>query len=511
MHAPQSSCDTDGVVGVCQTRTMALTTTDGPGGVPDPLAAGAAGETFLRGGALRAVAYVAGITTSIAVLPFVTRHLHSANYGHYVVVTSLLLIVAVLTEGGITNLGVREFATAPDTERREFMRTVIGMRIALSALGGVGAIAFALIAAYPTVVVEGTAIAALTLVLANLQVTLTIPLTATLRLHWLAALDFVGPLVTALGLGALVVADSPLLPFFCAAVLSAVVLLALTVALVHHQIDLRPAFSVARWRPLLRDTIVFASATALVGVYFQVVIVAMSVLTNANQTGVFSLAFRILSVVNGISVVLAGSAFPILLHAARDDRERLRYATTRLLEGTLLFGGWLSLLVLAAAPFAVHVIGGGSDYAGAATDLRILAPGIIATYVVAVLAITLLSLREYRLLIATGAGMVVLAIVLCAILIPADGARGAAITTLTLELVLASAYSVALAIGHPDLRPQLGLVARIAAALAVGFLAALLVPVSSVPAALIGTAALAVAALALRAIPVELLNALRSG
>ena len=171
---------------------------------------------------------------------------------------------------------------------------------------------------------------------------------------------------------------APLLPFFTAAVISSAVLLALTVALVRRQVSLRPAFSPARWRALLRDSFVFAAATALVGVYFQVVVVAMSVLTTATQTGVFSLAFRILSVVNGLPGLLVGSAFPILLHAAREDRDRLRYVTGRLLEGNLLLGGWLSLLVVAGAPFAVQVIGG-PGYPGAATVLRILGPGVIAT------------------------------------------------------------------------------------------------------------------------------------
>src|ERR1019366_1929268 len=129
-----------------------------------------AGARFLRGGTLHGFAYVGGITTSVAVLPFVTRHLHRADYGRYVVVTSLMLIVTALTEGGIASLGVREFASAPGPERREFMRSLIGIRIALSALGGAGAIAFALIVGYPQVVVEGTAIAAFGLVLANVQI-----------------------------------------------------------------------------------------------------------------------------------------------------------------------------------------------------------------------------------------------------------------------------------------------------------------------------------------------------
>jgi O-antigen/teichoic acid export membrane protein len=494
---------------------MAPTTEHGPGGpgesvaAPgDPLAAGEAGGRFLRGGALRVCAYVGGITTSIVVLPFVTRHLHRDDYGRYVVVTSLMLIVAALTEGGIASLGVREFAGAPAGEQREFMRSLVGIRIALSAVGGAGAIAFALLVGYPTVVVEGTVIAASGLVLANLQVTLTVPLTAALRLQWLAALDFIVPAVTALGLGLLVVLDAPLLPFFAAAVASYAVSLALTAALVHRQVTLRPAFDFARWRALLRDSVVFAAATALATIYFQVVVVAMSVITTAHQTGVFSLAFRILSVVNGIPVLLVGSAFPILLRAARDDHERLRYALQRLLEGNLLLGGWLSLLVVAGAPFAVHVIGG-SGFPGAATVLRILGAGVIATFIAAVFAITLLSVRAYRLLIGTSIGMIVLAVVLCVLLIPAHGARGAAVVTLTLEIVLACTYGAMVGVTHPELRPDLAPVGRIALALGLGFVAALAVPVSSVPAALIGTATLAVAAVALRAVPVQLLHELR--
>jgi O-antigen/teichoic acid export membrane protein len=180
----------------------------------------------------------------------------------------------------------------------------------------------------------------------------------------------------------------------------------------------------------------------------------------------------------------------------------------RLLEGNLLFGGWLSLLVVAGAPFAVQVIGG-PGYPGAATALRILGAGVIATFLSAIFAVTLLSLRAYRVLIAISTGMVVLAVVLCAILIPADGARGAAVVTLSLEAALACAYATALMAGHPELRPQLAIAGRIAVALALSFGVALAVPVSSALAAAIGTAVLAAAALALRALPPDLLRAAR--
>ena len=474
----------------------------------DILDSPAAGGHFLRGGGLRVIAYAGAVAASIAATPLVTRHLHKLSYGRYVTVTSLLLIVAALTEGGVANLGVREFSGGARDARRELMRSLLGLRIALSVVGGAGAIVFTLLAGYPRVVIEGTVIAALGLVLANLQVTLAVPLAAALRLPWLALLDFVGPVITAVGLVLLVAIGAPLLPFFATAVLAYGVTLAITALLVRDQVGLRPSFALRRWRPLLAQSVVFAAATALGLVYFQVVVIAMSLLTNGAAVGIFSLAFRILSVVNGIPLVLIGSAFPILLRAARDDRARLRYALQRLFEGNLLLGGWLSLLVVAGAPFAVRVMGG-AGYAESGGVLRILGAGVLATFLAAVFAFALLAVRMYRELIAVNAGMVALAVVLCATLIPADGARGAAIATLSLEVVLACAYAAALFSAHRELRPELGLAARTSVALALAFAVELVAPVSSLPAAAVGSVTLAVAVIALRAVPRELAQALR--
>jgi len=43
-----------------------------------------AGGVFLRGGGVRMLAYTGAVTTSIAAMPFVTRHLRPTNFGHYV-------------------------------------------------------------------------------------------------------------------------------------------------------------------------------------------------------------------------------------------------------------------------------------------------------------------------------------------------------------------------------------------------------------------------------------------
>jgi O-antigen/teichoic acid export membrane protein len=474
----------------------------------DILASREAGGRFLRGGGLRVVAYGSGLLVGLASTPLVTRHLGPAGWGHFITVTSLIFIVAALTEGGVGNLGVREFSVGDDSERRAFMSSLIGLRVVLSLLGGLGAVAFTLIAGYSRVLVEGTALASLGLILQALQITLSVPLTARLRLGWLAVNDFAGQLVTAVLMILLVLAGASLLPFYAVTIVAALVTLSLTAKLVRGEISLRPRFSPARWRMLMADSLVYAAATTLGVVYFRIVVIAMSLLASKTQTGYFSLSFRILDIVNGIPWLLVASAFPILARAARDDAERLRYSLQRLFDGSLVVGGFFSLCVIIGAPFAVQVIGG-PKFHPSVVELQIMGAGIVGTFLVAIWAFALLSLRLYRDLIVVNGLVVALAVVLCAVLIPAHEARGAAIVTATLEITLAGAYAAVLGYRRPELRPSLRLVPRVALACAAAFVVAAVLPVHPVIAVFVGSVVMLGGLIALRALPAEFLQALR--
>jgi hypothetical protein len=84
-------------------------------------------------------------------------------------------------------------------------------------------------------------------------------------------------------------------------------------------------------------------------------------------------------------------------------------------------------------------------------------------------------------------GGVAVAAVVGAALIAAHGARGGAVATVLGEAGLAVGFGVALARAHADLRPAVGVLARVLAAAAIGALAALL-PVPSVVQAVVGLA-----------------------
>jgi O-antigen/teichoic acid export membrane protein len=469
-----------------------------------------AGNRFLRGSSLRLGAFAAGLACSLGATPLAVHHLGPVRWGQYATVSALMFVVAAITEGGLGQMGVKELSVGEPAARERFMRDLLGLRIVLTLTGALGALLFSLAVGYAPVVVEGTAIAGAGLLLTNVAGTLALPLAADLRLGWLALTDFLPQLTIAVAMVSLVAAGAGLLPFYAAPVTGGAIALAVTAAVVAGSMPLRPARPARRWRGLIGQTIVYAAATATGSMYFRIVLVATSVLSSKAQTGYYGLAFRILELTTVVPFLIVSSAFPILVRSAWNDHERLRYALQRLLEGSLILGGWFSVCVVIGAPVAIHVLDlGNHSFDPSIGVLRILGTAIPATFLLATFSYALLSLRLYRELLTANAAIVVLAIVLSVTLIPPFGAQGAAIASLALEVVLMSAYVVVLSRSRPEVRPSPAGLERIMLALLLAFGAGVALAHHPVLGVLAATAVLAGALIALRAIPAELLAMLR--
>ena len=443
--------------------------------VDEPLEAGEAGAKVIRGSGTRAAAHVTGILVGLISAPLVVRHLGPVGYGRFLTVTSIIYIVTGITEGGLANVAIRQYATGDRAERSALVSSLQGLRIALCAVGLAGALIFGVAAGYPGVVVAGIALGGAALVINSVQGALNTTLIAGLRLPAVAGVELLRSISTTAVFLILVLLGSGLLGFYFVAGAVALPAYLATAWLVRREISLVPRFDRARWRALLHETALYAAATTLGTVYFQVAVVSMSLLSNGHETGFYAAAFRVIDLANGVPWILAGSVFPVIAYAAGNDLERLRYVVHRTTDGAVLVGGAFAVLIITGAGFGMKVVGG-SAFADSAPVLRILGLGVMATFLVAAWGFVLLSQRRYRELIAANAAALVLAIVLSVILIPAFGAQGGGATTAALELTLATIYGVLLARGEGGLRPRALTLVRVvlAAAAAIGVGAALL-------------------------------------
>src|SRR3712207_672957 len=96
----------------------------------------------VRGGGVRIAGFGAGTLFSLAAAALLTRHLGVAGFGRYQVVISLVTVVGVITDLGMSNLGIREYSQRSGEERDRLMRALLGMRLTLTVVGIGAAVAF---------------------------------------------------------------------------------------------------------------------------------------------------------------------------------------------------------------------------------------------------------------------------------------------------------------------------------------------------------------------------------
>ena len=464
-----------------------------------------AGPAAVRGGALRTGGYVLAVALSAVSAPLLVRHLGVVDFGKYVTVLSVITIVGGVTDAGLTAIGVREYSVRAPGSRERLLRNLLGTRIVLTIVGIGLATAFSAVSGYGGALVFGTFLAGIGLLVQVIQNTLTVPLQTNLRFGAVTAGEVLRQVVQVLLIVVLVVAGASVVPFLATPIPAGLAALALTAWLIRG-VPLRPAFEGEEWRPLIRDTLPFAAATVLSVVYFRVAIVLMSLIATDLETGYFATSYRVVEVLIGVPALLVGAAFPILARAARDDRERLRYALTRLTEVALIGGTLMALTLVLGAEFFMQVIGG--DQADPSVPvLRIQAPALIFTFLAATYQFGLLSLRHHRDLLLVNAAALVTSVVLTIVLVGPHGAQGAAVATLAAEVVLATGSLAFLS--RTDVGAILPPLPVAKVALAAGAaLLVLLLPLPSVAQAAIGSAVYVALLLALRAIPAEVADIL---
>lgn len=465
------------------------------------------GGKVIRGGAIRSVGYVLGLGLGLVSAPLLTRHLGVDDFGRFVTVGSLILIVAIVADAGLTTVGVREYAVRDAEGQRRLMRNLIAVRLVVAVVGGAGAVLFTVVAGYAGVLVAGTALGGVGLIFMMAQHTYVIPLTADLRLGLATLLDLLRQALTVVGVVVLVVAGAELLAFFLIPIPVGIVVLTATALAIRGNVALKPRLEREEWAYLLTETLPAAAASTLASLFYRVAIVMMSLIASAAQTGYFSASFRVVEAFVAVPSLLVGSAYPVLSRAADTDPRRLAHGFQRLFEVSVILGAWIALAMALGAEPIIDVVAG-EAFAPAIPVLQIQGLALGATFLVALFGGTLWVVRAKRQLVIGNVAGVLCAIALTGLLVPLSGAKGAAIAMTAAESLLAVWLGVALLRSHPGLRPSLRIVPRVALALAAA-VAVGLAPLPDVVAVLLASAVYLGVLLLLRAIPAEIWHALR--
>jgi O-antigen/teichoic acid export membrane protein len=464
-----------------------------------------AGGLVVRGGIVRVGGFVGGLAFSLVGVALVSRHLGPVLYGRFQTVVSLTMVVAALTDLGMSALGVREYVQRPPEARARLMRTLLGMRLLLTLLGvGLSTAIIATAEDWGAELIVGTALMGVGLLFTVIQTTVAIPLNAELRLGTVTLIDVTRQALTALAFAALVAAGAGILPFLAVTIPVHALLVVWTAALVRGRIPLRPSFDAHAWVSLIRTSIAFALATAVGITYQYIAQILTTFVADPEAAGLFSASFRVFIVAAAIPGLLLTSAFPLLSRAAQSDQARLANAVRGLFEGSVILGAALAITCVLGAEAIIEVITG-PEFAGAADALRIQGAVLLITFVIAPWGFTLLALHRHRAMVLANVASLVATAAVVSVLAAEMGEEGAAIGTAVGESVLAAGYLWSLTRGRPDLRPPWGAAARTLLAAVAALGAGVLVGLGPVVDTAVGLIVFTLLLVVLRAIPPDLM------
>ena len=345
----------------------------------DILSSEGAGTRAIRGGALRVGCHFLGVLVSAILggptLPAPRR----TGTGRYVTATSLVAIIGAMSDLGLTAFGVREMSASPPEQRWALARDLLGLRLALTVIGGVAVALFAW-AAYSPLLAEGVALASVGLLFQVTQDNFALPLTIGLQLGWVAALDLLRQFLTTVFIIFFVLLGADLLPFLGVPIPVGIIVLAATAFIVRGRRAQSPTFNWRRWRRILVAILPYSVAVAAGVLYFRISVLLVSACCSATQLGYFGTSYRIIDVLTLVPGLLAGSALPIFARAARDDAERFRYALAKVHGVSVMVGAWVAGMIVLGAPLAIQVIVG-PRFAAAVPVLRLQGIGLGATFV----------------------------------------------------------------------------------------------------------------------------------
>src|SRR6266545_2316014 len=405
----------------------------------EPLREPDVGLRVIRGATLRGVGYALGMLLTAVASIFLLRHLGVADFGRYMTVVSLIAIVGGLTDAGLTAVGGRDLAVRPPgEERRRLLANLLGLRLVLTPLGVLVALAFAIAAGYDRTLVLGTVLAGIGLVLISCQGTMTLPLAVDLRIGRLTATEVIKQATMLLGIMLLVAAGASLSPFFAVSIAVGFVALVVTPPLVGGSFVWRPAFDRLEWRTLIHEALPLAAAVVIGVLYFRLLIVLTSLLATAVETGLFATSFRVTEILYSVATLAVTVALPVLAIAA-EEPTRLRYMLQRMIEVAVIAASYLIVLVVIIAEPVLHLLGG-DQYRDAAPVLRIQVFALIPVFLAQVCVVGLISIRRVSVQAVANGLAVPLMVALGLVLIPLYDATGAAITALVAE----TGYALAL-------------------------------------------------------------------
>lgn len=387
-----------------------------------------------------------GLVVSLVSIKLLTTAYGSAGTGIYNTITTYLTFSVVLADLGIFSAGVREIAKNP-TREREIIGNILTLRLLTAALAAAAAVYLITLTHYPLVLIRGVEITGIFIFFNLVASSFDIIFQYHIAMYWSALAELLSKLVTLLAFWLAIHLDAGFVWAVASIPVSGLAILLFKALFSRKLLIVRPRFDVSVITWILRLSLPLGAVYIIDNLYFKIDTLVLFALKGAVAVGIYSVAYKVLEVTVFIGSYFASSLKPSL---ARDQAVAERIVNRSLIVMLLLSLPIAAISSVFAQPIILFL--SNTTFLGGVKALELLAWTLPFIYCDVLLGEVLIARDARRLLLLIASGSLVFNLILDFLLIPRYSYEGAAIATVTSEVVL---LIVNLICCHPFLRIQL--------------------------------------------------------
>ena len=387
---------------------------------------------------------------AIVSIKLITLLLGVSGYGEYTAVYEFLGFFAIAADLGIFTIAVREMAT-DEKKIEEILGNILGLRIVLSLLVmSIAVVVAFLIPQYDdSFIPMGVAIVSITTVLNLISSIMSTVLQVHLRMEFFTIATVVSKIIAVSGISWVIFVLEPSDPKIAfASVLIAgavgnVFLLGITSYFVRKFVSIKPQFNIAFWKHLLRISLPYGVALILSTIYFKLDVLLLSVMRSSEEVGLYGVAMRVLENLAVITFFFMNAVLPVMARAWKTNKKKVQSIVQHSFDFLMAIGFPVLVgLGLFAAPIVEIIsspefVSGNTYEYGADIAMSLLMFALVFSFLSSLFGFTLVALERQKNLLIINAAGVTFNLVSNLFVIPLCGFRGAAVTSILSEILIA--------------------------------------------------------------------------
>lgn len=384
---------------------------------------------------------------SLIIITYLTRYLGTAGYGEYNIVITFWAFFAALADLGLMTIMVREVSKNQPQQNKIFANT-LGLRIFSGIIAAILAISASYLLHYNQAIRLGIIIFSLGIFFTLINQLIIGLFQIHLKMTMAAVSEVLGRGLTVILTIIFIKMDLSLAYIILSAVIGNFLNLGLNLILAKPYLKFKIQFNFRAWKKILKLATPVAIIVGLSVIFFRMDTIFLSVLplkkvifgpaiglSNTEAAGIYGAAYRILEIMITFSGVFVGLVYPIFSRHFQESPHKGQLSFQKSLNFSVIFSLLVMVFLVIMSSQIISLIGG-VEFEKSSLVLKILGIAAGLGFLVQIINYFLIATGHQKALIKPYIGFVIFSLTGYLILIPYFSYLGAAVVTLSYQMIM---------------------------------------------------------------------------